>query len=80
LDLTTTTELLWILDGHVGARIYSAEGGYVLRWPGGRVGIAVLDQQFDDLLRQSYIERDTATPGTVYRISDDGREAVASKP
>jgi hypothetical protein len=68
-----------MLADHSGARIYSAEGGYVLRWPGGTVGVAVLDEQLDDLLKQSYIERDTATPGTVYRISDDGREAVANR-
>ena len=75
----TTTDVLWMLADHSGARIYSAEGGYVLRWPGSKVGIAVLDEHFDDLLKQSYIERDTATPGTVYRISEDGRQAVAKR-
>ena len=61
------------------ARIHPEVGReHVLKRPG-EDDVFVLNAQVDDLLRQRYIESDPDSARTIYRISADGLEAVASK-
>ena len=76
----TTTEVLNLLADHPEARIHSEKGGYLLTWPNGPQWL-VLDEEFNQLKDQSYIEQDEELWGqTVYRISEDGRKALQPRP